>query len=75
MCQEAAVLVADNPEVALLIFMELLEDIRGVLYYRPKKRRQSQPRVTKSALNKWKEGRKKKIEEAKKNSEKNNMKK
>jgi len=58
-----------------LIFIELLQDIKEVIYYRPKKRQKSQPRVTKSPVNKWKEGRKKKIEEAKnkKNSGENNM--
>ncbi len=51
---EAAVLVTDNPEKALQIFKELLQEIARVKYYRPKTLRAKQPRVNKSPSNKWK---------------------
>ena len=50
---EAAVLVPDNPEKAVTIFSEILDRIAEVKYYRPKKPRPTQPRVTKQAHNKW----------------------
>ena len=56
-----ALLVAMNPEQAFAIFQELLDDIRWVKYYQPKKPKPSKPRVNKGAVNKWQEGRYKKI--------------
>ncbi|MFZ2445798.1 MAG: hypothetical protein WAW37_05535 [Syntrophobacteraceae bacterium] len=50
---EAAVLVPDNAEKAAAIFSEILDGIASLKYYRPKKPRPSQPRVTKRAHNKW----------------------
>jgi hypothetical protein len=50
---EAAVLAADDPEKAVTVLKDILEEIRRVIYYRPKKPRSSQPRVTKKPLNKW----------------------
>ena len=51
---EAAVLAPDNPERALRIFKELLQEIARVKYYRPRSLRPKQPRVNKSPSNKWK---------------------
>ena len=53
LASEAAVLVPDNPEKAAIIFSEILDRIAEVKYYRPKKPRPTQPRVTKRAHNKW----------------------
>ncbi len=53
LASEAAVLIPDNPEKAVSIFSEILDRIAAVKYYRPKKTRPTQPRVTKRAHNKW----------------------
>jgi hypothetical protein len=53
LASEAAVLAADHPKKALRIFSEILDQIRAVKYYRPKKPRPTQPRVTKRSPNKW----------------------
>jgi len=53
LASEAAVLVPDDPEKAIIIFKEILIEIARVKYYRPKKPRSSQPRVNKRPLNKW----------------------
>ena len=53
LASEAAVLVPDDPAGAISVFQDLLEEIRRVIYYRPKKPRPSQPRVTKTSVNKW----------------------
>jgi hypothetical protein len=53
LASETAVLVPDNPEKAATIFSEILDRIAAVKYYRPKRPRPSQPRVTKRAHNKW----------------------
>ena len=42
-----------NSVKALIVFQDLLDDIRRVKYYRPKKRQASKPRVNKGSLNKW----------------------
>jgi hypothetical protein len=59
--REAAILVAMDPGKALIVFQELLDDIRRVKYYRPKNRRTAKPRVKKGSLNKWQEGRSEKL--------------
>ncbi|MCK5015367.1 MAG: IS4 family transposase [Candidatus Omnitrophica bacterium] len=61
---EAVVLTPDRPEKAARIFREVLEEIRRVKYYRPKKPRPSKPRVTKRAKNKWIKGRSGKLNNA-----------
>lgn len=53
LASEAAVLAPDDPVRAIGVFQELLEEIRRVIYYRPKTPRPSQTRVTKKRLNKW----------------------
>ena len=53
LASDAAVLAPDDPERAIVIFDEILEEISRVIYYRPKKPRASQPRVTKRSRNKW----------------------
>jgi len=60
---EAAILTPANPRVAVKIFRELLEEIRRVKYYRPKKPRKSTIRITRRAINKWadKQARKRKV--------------
>ena len=50
---DAAVLAAEDPVRAVTVFQEILEEIRRVIYYRPKTPRPSQPRVTKRSNNKW----------------------
>jgi len=55
--RNAALLTSRAPEIALKIFQELLVEIRRVKYYQPKKPRPHQPRVNKSARNKWQRGR------------------
>jgi hypothetical protein len=59
--REAAILVAVNPGKALIVFQELLDDIRRIKYHRPKKRQAAKPRVNKGALNKWQKGRSEKL--------------
>jgi len=53
---EAAVLTPHDPAAALRIFEEILHDMARVKYYRPKKPRPPQPRVTKGNANKWQQG-------------------
>jgi hypothetical protein len=53
LASDAAVLAADDPEKAAEIFKEILQEIRRVVYYRPKTPRPSQARITKRRLNKW----------------------
>lgn len=53
LASEAAVLAAEDPVRAISVFEEILEEIRRVIYYRPKAPRPSQPRVTKRGKNKW----------------------
>ncbi len=57
LAKEAYLMVADRPEIAMKLFVELLEDIRRVVYRRPKRKRKSYPRVSKTAANKWREAR------------------
>ena len=58
---EAAFLVPDESERAVTIFNEILKEISRVKYYASKKYRPSQQRVNKSAVNKWKQKRRKRI--------------
>lgn len=53
LASEAALLVPENPEQALIIFREVLHEMARVKYYRPKTPRPSQPRINKHPLNKW----------------------
>lgn len=53
LAQEAAVLAPRCPELALMIFSELLKEIARVRYYPPKTPRLPQPRVSKKPINKW----------------------
>jgi len=64
LASEAAVLVADDPVRAISVFHDILEEIRRVLYYRPKKARPSLPRVTKRSPNKWTSSKIKKVPHA-----------
>jgi len=50
---DAAALAADDPTRAISVLQEILEEMRRVIYYRPKAPRPSQPRVTKRSKNKW----------------------
>ena len=50
---ETAILVPDDPEHALGIFIELLQEIARVKYYPPATPRASQPRINKHPVNKW----------------------
>jgi hypothetical protein len=53
LASEAAVLAPENPERSLEIFKDVLEEIARVKYYRPRRPRPPQPRVTKRRLGKW----------------------
>ncbi len=61
LAQDAALLTAENLETAVQIFQELLVEISRVKYYKPKKPRQSFPRVSRKPINKWRQNRAKKI--------------
>jgi hypothetical protein len=50
---EAAILIPETPEQALVIFTELLQEIARVKYYPPATPRSSQPRINKHPINKW----------------------
>jgi hypothetical protein len=50
---DAFVLIPDEPEKAILIFKELLEQIARVKYYQRAHKRDSQPRICKKPPNKW----------------------
>jgi hypothetical protein len=53
LAEEAFILTPRCPELALVIFSELLHEIARVRYYRPRKPRPSPPRVCKKPANKW----------------------
>lgn len=55
LASEAAVLAADDLVQAITVFQDILQEIRRVIYYRPKMPRPHQPRVTKKSTNKWTE--------------------
>jgi hypothetical protein len=55
--QDVAMLVADDPLLALEQFAELLEQISKVKYYRPRNPRPAQPRVSRQTKSKWIRGR------------------
>jgi hypothetical protein len=59
--REAACLAPVSPAQALGIFQELLQAIRQVKYYKPKKPRPACPRVNKHPPNKWQADRQKKL--------------
>ena len=61
---DAAVLTADNPEVAIQIFEEILKEMARVRYYKPKNPRKSQPRVSNKPINKWQQGKAKRKTDA-----------
>lgn len=50
---DAAVLTPNNPEVAIRMFDEILEEMARVKYYKPKTPKESQPRVSNKPINKW----------------------
>ena len=64
LASEAAVLSPEDPEKAIQIFDEILEEIYRVIYYRPQKARPNQPRVTKRSYNKWAIGKARKVANA-----------
>jgi hypothetical protein len=64
LAEEAFVLTPKCPELALMIFTELLHEIARVRYYRPKTPRPSQPRVSKKPINKWQVDKTKRMAEA-----------
>ncbi len=53
LASDAAILVPDDPEQAIVIFQEVLQELARVKYYPPKTPRPSQPRINKHPLNKW----------------------
>ena len=64
LANEATVLTPQCPELALMIFRELLNEIARVRYYRPKTPRPSQPRVSKKPINKWQVDKSKRMADA-----------
>jgi len=64
LAKEAALLTAENPEVALQVFNELLIEISRVKYYKPKKPRKSYPKVSRKPINKWQQDKSKRIANA-----------
>lgn len=64
LASEAAVLVPENPETAVIMFNDILQAISRVKYYRPKRPRPPAPRVTKKPVNKFAIGKLKKIAHA-----------
>lgn len=61
LASDMAVFTAKDPVKAIEIFLEILTEIRRVKYYRSKKPRPSQPRVTRRPVSKWAEGKLKKM--------------
>ncbi len=53
LAKEAYLLVTNKPKIALQLFIELLEEIKRIKYYKPLKKRKSYPRMSKTAENKW----------------------
>jgi hypothetical protein len=64
LAEEAFVLTPRCPELALVIFSELLHEIARVRYYRPKTPRPSQSRVSKKPVKKWQIDKGKRMAEA-----------
>lgn len=64
LASEAAVHAADDPVKAIEVFHDVLDEIRRVIYYRPKEPRPFPPRVTKRSLNKWASSKIKKVANA-----------
>jgi hypothetical protein len=64
LASEAAVLVPDDPETAVVIFSDILKAIARVRYYRSKAARATQPMVTKRPPNKWCNTRREKLRNA-----------
>lgn len=60
--REAFLLTPYDPQKAVIIFKELLNQISSVKYYRPQRKRNSYPRISKKPPNKWCENRPKSIE-------------
>ena len=60
LAQDIAVFVSRNLEKAIVIFHELLDQIRAVKYYKSKISKSSKPRVNKASANKWQVKRKSK---------------
>lgn len=58
---DAALLTPDDPLSAILIFKELLREIARVKYYPSRKKRPSQPRITKKNINRWSVARQRKM--------------
>ena len=61
LASDAAVLAADDPERAISVSQEILEEIHRVKYYFPAMPRPSQSRVIKRSKNKWIEAKAKKV--------------
>jgi len=64
LASDMAVFASQNSVKTLEVFQDILTEICRVRYYRAKIPRQSQPRVTKKPINKWAEGKIKKLTSA-----------
>ena len=53
LASEAALFIPSDPEQAVGIFHEVLQEMARVKYYRPNTPRPSQPRINKHPVNKW----------------------
>ena len=61
LASDMAVFVSDDPAKSLELYQEIIAEIRRVKYYRSKKPRPTQLRVSKRAVSKWAAGKLKKL--------------
>lgn len=64
LAENAAVLTAANPRHAYQVFTEIVAELKRVQYYRPNRPRPSQPRLSKTPQNKWRDSKKRKMGES-----------
>lgn len=57
-----SLLVARDPERAILLLHDLLKEIRQVIYYKPIINRKTQPRISKKPINKWTQKKSKRLQ-------------
>ncbi len=53
LASDAAAFPPDNPEKAVKVFKEVMNELSRAIYSRPQKPRPAAPRVSKRAVNKW----------------------
>jgi Transposase DDE domain len=55
LAKEVFLLVAERASAGLRLFRELVDEIGRVVYYRPKQKRPTYPRISKTAQNRWRQ--------------------